>query len=159
MANELTAEHGCNADAANQGDVHPFAKDVLVLVVGDVGEPASHRRTGQVRGRGREKRDDFKQDEMMQAQNRGGCANGASCGQDSCIPAAAEVHVEDGAKKTLQKDGDNATAVIAAICDSGRCSAANSWGSAKKTMPLLNPMVPLHIPISQTGGVVRSARK
>ena len=64
-----------------------------------------------------------------------------------------------GAKKTLQKLGENATAVMVAILDSETCPAANSWGSAKSTMPLLNPMVALHIPIIQTGGVVRSEFK
>src|ERR1035438_9823171 len=60
-----------------------------------------------------------------------------------------------GAKRTLQKLGENATAVMAAICHSGTCSAANNCGSANNTMPLLNPMVALHIPISQMGGVSR----
>src|SRR6516225_2108747 len=60
-----------------------------------------------------------------------------------------------GLSITAQKFGDIAIAVKAAILNSGMCSAAMSWGSTKKTKPVLNPSVVLDSPISHTGGTRR----
>jgi|SRR5690348_11552575 len=57
-----------------------------------------------------------------------------------------------GLNTTAQKLGDIATAVMAAILASGMRSAASSWGSAKKTMPVLNPRVALDRPMTHTAG-------
>src|SRR5262245_23774191 len=60
-----------------------------------------------------------------------------------------------GAKKTNQKNGELATAVMAAIFSSGTCPAAMSCGITKKIIPLLHPSVVLERPISHTGGTRR----
>ena len=95
----------------------------------------------------------------MQTEDTGGGGDGAYGGQNSCVQRRLKRTSRMGAKRTLQKLGENATAVMAAICHSGTCSAANNCGSANNTMPLLNPMVALHMPISQMGGVPRSVFK
>ena len=56
-----------------------------------------------------------------------------------------------GEKNTNQKKGVLASAVMAAIFDSGTCAAAMSWGMTKKTSPLVNPRVALERPISHKG--------
>src|SRR4249919_1771456 len=60
-----------------------------------------------------------------------------------------------GLKMTDQKLADMATAVIAAILDTGTCSAASNCGMTKKTVPLVRPRVVLERPINQTGGTRR----
>lgn len=57
-----------------------------------------------------------------------------------------------GLKRTNQKLGDVAIAVMNAIFDSGTCAAAMSWGTTKRVIPVPKPRVALERPISHTGG-------
>ena len=72
MANKLAANHGCNPDAGNQGDVDPLTEDVFVLSAVMFENQPPIAELDKMAAAIETTHGDFQQDKMMQTEDTGG---------------------------------------------------------------------------------------